>query len=802
VSTSTIRWAIIWACLAALAAIPLTAAQISDKQGTTRHQGVTACQAAYDMLDAGERDTAVEMARKLIAEAPANPQGVEQRDCARDLLKEIRRGQVGASFVETVQSGVENASAVLFGRRMRFGSETESLIRVVTWAVPIGLVLLAANQLFMWSRERYPGPVRIQELIDSTGTSLPKAALTTTMHEALKDAGVIPDTTTDLGDRFAIAALPIAEAGGERARRVLNFFVGAIRIVFPQMGFTASPHAITGPDGRKLVTILISVGRSGRTLFIDTVEGETYEHAAKLAAYQAYQRLTGRNAVLRRTPGYLRWSSHTAIATFREAVDALDAGNVEKSLATLNALAVDEPAQLQVRLELGRAYEAAGRGVSDDMLLRQNASCADPDAWISALETFARAVVVTNGEVETRVRLAVVLSYVAEWWPAWSGVNRERRASITTLLAQIEAGDRLFRKKQPEPATEADFRRLAISQFRHSYRSQYYPATLLRARRLKYRRALHGKKLPFSRRRKSERDLTLAAMIATQFDADPASGWRRIVHSAGRNARLLAIRAMTWLRRPDAEQSVRYNVAAAYARRAARPGLSADRREHATRLAVQQLSRAYRHLDQALVDQDLGYIYVDPDFRNVVTSHHFTTWRRRYRSESAAERAERLWRVRWEQMLGGVGTMIDRWDELRPELARMWGKERPRAWRKRLIELAAMDDAAWAALAELTTNPESSDDLQSFLDAAAAFAMTQKTAPAPALAKGLANADIQKRWGDLAPRAASACTAAAKRTAAMTARSPSSVPRMIALARETRRRRDAWYELYAQMQRR
>lgn len=277
--------------------------------------------------------------------------------------------------------------------------------------VAVAVLLLGVAAIALWPRRRRGlGPIAVV-VEASTDDRADGPALAAVVRDRLgrvqlQPPVAVPASQDDVTGLFSAAA----EAAGAPAG-LLGQLVGVLR-PRPAAGFEArlTPRPSSRSERRGLTVHLADLDRH-RTLLVNTIFEDTYEQAARTAAYQVASVLLRELPRRQRRRRWWRWdASGRSLMAYEEGLYLVRMRRYDEAVATLREGLDVDPSNLALRLRLGTTLERVG-------------------AWEEALWTYSRVVenahrpsrsaAWTREAALVRWRTAIVLSNADLWADGW-----------------------------------------------------------------------------------------------------------------------------------------------------------------------------------------------------------------------------------------------------------------------------------------------------------------------------------------------------------------------------------------------
>ncbi len=595
------------------------------------------------------------------------------------------------------------ATSWLPGEPLVLADSTKSIVAAIAWFVTVGLLLVGFRQLLRWRRERSINSIVIQK-IDAPKSNDAATNLAEVMRDRLAKAGVLPGQLHGSLSDIAVDVTDVFGTAGETGRfgQLVDGIKSALSI---STGYTVTAVADGDPSNAAepcRVTVQLDEAATGRTLCIDAFHGKDHETAAIKAAYAVYRRLTDEPEVKRRTPSCWRWTDAGALQLYYEAQQDYESCSYLAAVEKLDRAAAAEPNNSLIDLALNDNHLALSRPLPSDDALRSG-DAETGTHLLLALWHAARAVRAQGRTYLAHDQLALTLTNALQLAAAWPN-DDDKRDRIRAILPGTPAPD-----ASPAEASRS-FTDLANREWRLALRRAKLPYMWWGALWLSQRRMYAGDLWLFRRHRHSVQDLLRANHVGTQYDRmTERSGWR-LAYAA---ARLWRVRlgALGFLRRtPELESTVRYNVAAAYARKARWLAENGDRPrefDDAVDACVRSLERSFTGTGRQMSADDLVFLECDHDFDPVHGTAAYDKWLARYRSRfDPPASAIAVWKGVYVDIAQRADMAAMTWaDNLsRPAGPRRVWNDDTQKWSARAVSWFSDDLDRWKALRDWTGN--------------------------------------------------------------------------------------------------
>ncbi len=730
------------------------------------------CVAAAGLARVGDLDGARAAYREVL-NATSIPSVA--KSCAVGGLSRLPASASPADWTfDQANAALAEVSGWLLDEPLQFPSGMQTWVVSISWLLTVGLLLVALRQFIRWRRERVPGPVEVKP-VDVVPGKTETIKVAEIMRETLMKAGVYPSSkgsgvgeiSIDVGDILGVAG----ETGRvgklvEAVRRAVEINTGYVLVV------AGGVHDADSDGPCKLTVQLDSV--TGGTVGLETFEGDDFAELAELAAYHVYLWLADTAPVRRRTPWFLRWNRASSLAKYHEAIGCMRRNASGRAVELLDEVVPAEPANLLVQLSLSRAHHRLAMGTVEDRALRSTDQQVG-EHYLRSLVAATRAVLLNTDSEEAHARLAIMLGLVEAWYPWWVAQPQLREEALEGLRAVDRRAAELDDEVGAHPSKNRSefvgyFKGRAKRHWDKALRRSWWYSVNRIAFTLDRRRTVAGQIWLFRRRRKSIQDLVIGAWTATTYDVMSEAASRRA--RARAYCRLLSVRfgyARGLRRESEREPDVRYNLAAACARRAVwlqrRSSASPDRgrargrrrssEERAVRLALRYLNHWCSGRGGVLTEAQLQYLDVDPDFADLAARPEYLAWRRRFADADDAAIANRAWQDTYDQLSNAAVHAATAASELsldRPPVGATW-TEAHDAFCKRFIEAVQADRRRWALLDVWLANAASVSARDAFVEACPASGALGADAladlPAVDCRAGAVRADLAAAWQEL-----------------------------------------------------
>jgi len=195
---------------------------------------------------------------------------------------------------------------------------------------------------------------------------------------------------------------------------ILKFLTKLLKVNF---GYTIICNLVGEEDSPPVgVNVQIKMTQSGVVKRMETVEADTYEQAARNAAYFVFHYISGRKSAIRRIPEWSRFPNYASYQLYKEAELLKNAQEYSEAIKTYEEAAKDTPFNALLRLGWGDAYE-----------LKQ-----EP---LKALFVYLEATAMWPYLYGFWYRIAVNLSYVDVWVKKeWEGSENNKKEEFLKLL--------------------------------------------------------------------------------------------------------------------------------------------------------------------------------------------------------------------------------------------------------------------------------------------------------------------------------------------------------------------------------